>query len=116
MRCNDTHTAHRHNFVMTDYFGYAYAFTITLGGIFGYLKAGSMTSLLAGLTFGGLAAFAANRASVNPKNVGPALAVSCVLLVVMGSRYIKGGKFMPAGLVTILSLLSAARYGYRYIS
>ncbi|CAG8453669.1 15256_t:CDS:2 [Funneliformis caledonium] len=58
---------------MTDFIGYTYAFTIALGGLFGYLKAGSMMSLVAGLSFGGLAAFAANRVSTNPKNAGLAL-------------------------------------------
>ncbi|RIA96935.1 transmembrane proteins 14C-domain-containing protein [Glomus cerebriforme] len=99
-----------------DYLGYAYASIVTLGGLIGFIKAGSTTSLVAGLLFGSLAAFAANRASTNPKNVSLALAVSLVLLLVMGARFYKSGKFMPAGLVTVLSLFSAARYGYRYIS
>nr|CAG8519883.1 6337_t:CDS:2 [Entrophospora candida] len=101
---------------MTDYIGYSYALTVTLGGVVGYVKAGSLPSLIAGLSFGGLAAYAANRVSTNPKNVGMALIVSCVLLIVMGVRFYNSGKFMPAGLVSILSLLSAARYTYRYIS
>ncbi|CAJ0904511.1 21154_t:CDS:2 [Entrophospora sp. SA101] len=90
---------------MTDYIGYSYALTVTLGGVVGYVKAGSLPSLIA-----------ANRVSTNPKNVGMALIVSCVLLIVMGVRFYNSGKFMPAGLVSILSLLSAARYTYRYIS
>jgi len=99
----------------TDYFGYAYAFIVALGGLIGFFKAGSTTSLVAGLSFGSLAAFAANRVSTNPRNVGLALAVSSVLLLVMGARFYKSGKFMPAGLVTILSLLSVVRYGLKYI-
>ncbi|GBB87833.1 hypothetical protein RclHR1_14310010 [Rhizophagus clarus] len=100
----------------TDYPGYAYAFIVTLGGLIGFIKAGSTTSLVAGLSFGSLSAFAAYRVSANPRNVGLALVVSLLLLFVMGSRFYKGGKFMPAGLVTVLSFFSAARYGYRYIS
>ncbi|RHZ79373.1 hypothetical protein Glove_149g36 [Diversispora epigaea] len=97
---------------MTDYIGYAYSFTVALGGIIGFVKAGSTMSLAAGLTFGCLAAFGANRVSKNSKNVGVALTVSVLLLGLMGFRFYKSGKFMPAGLVTVLSLLSAARYGY----
>ncbi|CAG8503835.1 11725_t:CDS:2 [Diversispora eburnea] len=64
--------------------------TVALGGIIGLVKAGSTVSLAAGLTFGSLAQkFQKCWSSFD-------------------------GKFMPAGLVTILSLLSAARYGYIY--
>jgi uncharacterized membrane protein (UPF0136 family) len=90
--------------------------TVTLGGAIGYVKAGSLPSLIAGLTFGGFAAYAASRVSANPKNVEMALIVSCTLLVIMGIRFYNSGKFMPAGLVSVLSLLSAVRYTYRYIS
>ncbi|CAG8574902.1 5576_t:CDS:2 [Scutellospora calospora] len=58
---------------MTDYPGYIYAAIISLGGIVGYVKAGSIPSLIFGLTFGGFAAYGANRYSANPKNVGTAL-------------------------------------------
>ncbi|CAG8518557.1 14252_t:CDS:2 [Racocetra persica] len=87
---------------MTDYPGYIYATTIALGGVFGYVKAGSIPSLFFGLTFGGLAAYAANRTSVNPKNAILAFVVSSVLFIVMGVRFYKSGKFMPAGFVSTL--------------
>ncbi|CAI2178061.1 13058_t:CDS:2 [Funneliformis geosporum] len=87
---------------MTDFIGYTYAFTVALGGVIGFLKAGSMVSLMAGLSFGGLAAYAANRVSTNPKSTGLALVVSLTLFIVMGVRFYKSGKFMPAGLVTII--------------
>ncbi|KAG9303663.1 hypothetical protein G9A89_018560 [Geosiphon pyriformis] len=87
---------------MIDYPGYAYSLIVGIGGIIGFVKAGSTPSLLAGLTFGGLAAYAAHRVSTNPKNVGLALIVSCLLLTVMGVRFARSGKFMPAGLVAVL--------------
>ncbi|KAF0396653.1 TMEM14-domain-containing protein [Gigaspora margarita] len=99
---------------MTDYPGYIYAAAISLGGIFGYIKAGSLPSLFFGLTFGVLAAYGANRASNNPRDVLIAFLVSLVLLIVMGIRFFKTGKFMPAGLVAALSLIYTIRYGYRY--
>ncbi|CAG8473321.1 21217_t:CDS:2 [Dentiscutata erythropus] len=100
---------------MTDYPGYVYAATISLGGVVGYIKAGSLPSLFFGLTFGVLAAYGASRVSANPRDVIVALLVSLVLLIVMGIRFYKSGKFMPAGLVTVLSLIFVARYGYRLI-
>lgn len=92
---------------------------------------GSVTSLAAGLFFGLLAAVGAYLASQNPKNVWLSLGeqqcrlncngtttdfytlngVNCssshvgtsgTLAVVMGLRFLNSGKFMPAGLMTLL--------------
>lgn len=106
---------------MTDVLGYAYGLTVFTGGAIGYMKgkkrksiscwiwicnnnmfytykqAGSTASLLAGTIFGLLAALGAYT-----QNVKLSLIVSLVLLYVMGSRFYRGGKFMPAGLVSIL--------------
>lgn len=59
-------------------------------------------SLLAGSIFGALAALAAYQVSGDLNNVTLALIVSFTLMVVMGSRFYRGRKFMPAGLVTLL--------------
>jgi uncharacterized membrane protein (UPF0136 family) len=59
-------------------------------------------SLLAGSIFGALAALGAYQVSGDPNNVTLALIVSFTLLFVMGSRFYRGRKFMPAGLVTLL--------------
>lgn len=92
---------------------------------------GSVTSLAAGLFFGLLAAVGAYLASQNPKNVWLSLGeqqcrlkcngtttdfytlngVNCsssnvgtsgTLAVVMGLRFLNSGKFMPAGLMTLV--------------
>ncbi|TMS09654.1 Transmembrane protein 14C [Larimichthys crocea] len=57
-----------------DWVGFSYAALVSAGGIMGYLKAGSSTSLVAGLLFGLLAAVGAYLASQNPKNVWLSLA------------------------------------------
>lgn len=62
----------------------------------------STMSLLAGSLFGALACLGAFQASNDPKNVTLALIVSLLLLYVMGGRFYRGRKFMPAGLVTLL--------------
>ncbi|CEG82636.1 hypothetical protein RMATCC62417_16682 [Rhizopus microsporus] len=99
---------------MTDIIGYAYGATVFAGGLVGYLKAGSTASLLAGAVFGALAALGAYQVSQDPKNVTLALIVSLLLFIVMGSRFYKGRKFMPAGLVTLLSILMVIRYASKF--
>lgn len=78
----------------------------------GYMKAGSATSLAAGLLFGLLAAVGAYLASQNPRNVWLSLGTSGTLAVVMGLRFLKSGKFMPAGFMTLASALMLLRLIY----
>lgn len=93
----------------TDFWAFGYATTVALGGIMGYAKAGSVTSLAAGLAFGGLALIGAYQTSVNPHNYHLSLAVAGLLTGVMGYRFANSGKIMPAGLVTILSIAMCCR-------
>ncbi|XP_074508074.1 transmembrane protein 14C-like [Sebastes fasciatus] len=86
-----------------DWVGFGYAVLVSAGGIIGYVKAGSVTSLAAGLLFGLLAAVGAYLASQNPKNVWLSLGTSGTLAVVMGLRFVNSWKFMPAGLMTLAS-------------
>ncbi|ORX55096.1 transmembrane protein 14C-like protein [Hesseltinella vesiculosa] len=87
---------------MTDYLGYVYSLIIFAGGIVGYAKAGSVASLVASTTFGSLSGYGAFLVSRDPRNVGFSIGVSLILLMVMGIRFSKSGKFMPAGLVSLL--------------
>ncbi|WWC59377.1 uncharacterized protein I303_101929 [Kwoniella dejecticola CBS 10117] len=93
-----------------DYLGYSYAALIALGGLMGGLKRGSKISLVAGCVFSLFAAYGASRVSQNPTDTIPSLATASTLLVMMGYRFFQSGKFMPAGLVTILSLGMVIRY------
>ncbi|XP_022318710.1 transmembrane protein 14C-like [Crassostrea virginica] len=94
----------------------AYSVTIAAGGLLGYVRAGSIPSLMAGLAFGSLMGYGTYQTSVNPQNVNLSLVTSSVLAGVMGYRFYNSGKFMPAGLVFGLSLLMIARFGYRVAS
>lgn len=58
---------------MADYIGFAYAGIVFIGGLIGYIKAGSVMSFASGTIFGAAAAFAAKQVSANPKNVTMAL-------------------------------------------
>ncbi|XP_053293652.1 transmembrane protein 14C [Pleuronectes platessa] len=86
-----------------DWIGFSYAVVVSVGGVIGFVKAGSVPSLAAGLLFGLLAAVGAYLTSHNPKNVWLSLGTSGTLTVVMGLRFINSGKFMPAGLMTLFS-------------
>ncbi|MFH4978240.1 hypothetical protein AB6A40_004949 [Gnathostoma spinigerum] len=76
-----------------------YSMIICAGGLVGYFKAGSLPSLIAGLVCGTVilcAAIAEKKSFI--------LLVSGFLCCMMGHRFIKSGKLMPAGMVLILSL------------
>ncbi|XP_071486974.1 transmembrane protein 14C-like [Diadema setosum] len=100
---------------MTDVLGFGYAAIVAIGGVVGYLKAGSTMSLGAGLLFGCLAGYGASLTSKDPMNVYPILGTAAVLCGIMGYRFSNSGKFMPAGLVASLSLLMILRYGSRLL-
>jgi len=94
----------------------AFASTVAVGGLIGYLKAKSTYSLIAGLVFGGILGFGAYQTSVNPRNYYLTLGTSAALGALMGYRAINSGKFMPAGLIASLSALMVIRFTVRYFT
>ncbi|XP_047423706.1 transmembrane protein 14C isoform X2 [Mugil cephalus] len=92
-----------------DWVGYGYATLVASGGVVGYVKAGSVPSLAAGLLFGGLAGFGAYQISNDPHNVWVSLATSGALSGIMGKRFYASRKFMPAGLMAGASILMVAK-------
>eukprot|EP00246_Nothoceros_aenigmaticus_P008493 TRINITY_DN231_c0_g1_i1.p1 TRINITY_DN231_c0_g1~~TRINITY_DN231_c0_g1_i1.p1 ORF type:complete len:120 (+),score=15.43 TRINITY_DN231_c0_g1_i1:168-527(+) len=95
-----------HDFCFTIPYGLA----ILLGGLLGYLRKGSTTSLLGGVGAGlvmllaatlSLRAFQRNSKSFAALFVEAA--VSIALTVVMGQRFQATFKFMPAGIVATIS-------------
>ncbi|XP_077410961.1 transmembrane protein 14C isoform X2 [Vanacampus margaritifer] len=85
-----------------DWVGYGYAALVASGGVIGYVKAGSVPSLAAGLLFGGLAGVGAYQISNDPTTSG-------ALTGVMGKRFYGSRKFMPAGLIAGASLLMVGK-------
>ena len=76
------------------------------GGIIGYVKAGSMPSIIAGSITGILLVIAAlllpeHRAA----GLATALIVSLVLAAQFVPKFIRTGKVMPAGMMSILSVI-----------
>ncbi len=85
---------------------------VVLGGVMGYLKAKSMASLIAGLVFGVLLILCGLAISAGkPVGLQAGAAISLVLAVVMGRRFLATKKFMPAGLVAGLGLAVAVVLG-----
>ncbi|XP_055509444.1 transmembrane protein 14C-like [Leucoraja erinacea] len=97
----------------TDWPGFGYAALVAAGGLLGYVKAGSVPSLAAGLLFGTAAGIGAYQITQNPKNVWLSLVVSGTLTGIMGMRFYNSRKFMPAGLVAGLSILMVGRLGLK---
>ncbi|XP_073337506.1 transmembrane protein 14A-like [Pagrus major] len=92
-----------------DWIGFGYAAAIAFGGFMGYKRKGSVMSLMAGLVFGSLSAYGAYNISNDTKDIKISLLSSGLLSLVMGMRYKKSGKLMPAGLMSGLSLLMVFR-------
>lgn len=87
-----------------------YALLLGIGGLMGYLKAGSRSSLIAG-SISAVVALAALGLSVADHQLGVPLGLllSITLFVLFGYRYaVKTGKFMPSGLLAVASLIVLA--------
>jgi uncharacterized membrane protein (UPF0136 family) len=87
-----------------------YAVLLALGGLIGYFKAGSRPSLIAGL-LSSVAAFTALGLSIGNSRWGVPLGLllAIVLFILFAYRYaVKTGKFMPSGLLAVLSLIVLA--------
>jgi uncharacterized membrane protein (UPF0136 family) len=87
-----------------------YALLLAVGGVIGYVKAGSRPSLIAG-SISALAALLALGLSIgnNRWGVPLGLMLSIALFVLFGYRYaVKTRKFMPSGLLAVASLVVLA--------
>ncbi|XP_041108072.1 transmembrane protein 14A isoform X1 [Polyodon spathula] len=92
-----------------DWIGFGYSAAVALGGFLGYKRKGSVMSLIAGFLFGFLSCYGAYRISNDPKDVKLSLIAAFTLTVVMGMRYKRSQKLMPAGLMAGLSFLMVLR-------
>jgi uncharacterized membrane protein (UPF0136 family) len=78
---------------------WVYGALVLAGGVMGWVKARSKPSLIAGVAFG--AALIATGWCPYARWVGAGLAAA--LGIIMGVRFAKTKKFMPAGLTFVLS-------------
>src|SRR6476469_4113234 len=80
---------------------WVYIALLVVGGLMGFLKAGSKISLISSVIFAVLLGLFA--AGVLHWAYGPVV-LMVVLLIVFGMRYAKTKKFMPSGLMIVLTL------------
>ncbi|XP_043832968.1 transmembrane protein 14A [Dromiciops gliroides] len=92
-----------------DWIGFGYASIVAFGGILGYHRKGSIVSLVAGLFFGLLSGYGAYRVSRDPRDIKVSLFTTFFLAMIMGMRFKRSKKLMPAGIVAGLSLLMILR-------
>jgi len=79
-----------------------YIVFLVAGGLVGFLKAGSKMSIITSLVFGILLALSA----LGILSLAVAMILIGLLAVFFGVRFAKGKKFMPAGLMTVLSAVA----------
>lgn len=92
-----------------DLVGFGYAALVTIGSILGYKRRGGVPSLIAGLSVGVLAGYGAYRVSNDKRDVKVSLFTAFFLATIMGVRFKRSKKIMPAGLVAGLSLVMILR-------
>lgn len=88
-----------------------YAVLLAVGGVYGYIKANSRPSLLAGVGSAVVAMGALGIAQWSPGfGLAVAATLAAVLCVFFNFRYARSAprKFMPSGVLAILSLLVMA--------
>lgn len=88
-----------------------YGLIVAIGGIIGYQKARSTVSLVSGLGSGVVLAIAAVQTLTQPVNgLLLATAIAVLLLIVFSIRWLKTRALMPAGVMTILSLIATVLF------
>jgi uncharacterized membrane protein (UPF0136 family) len=91
---------------------WVYGVIMILGGIMGYVKVHSKASLLSGVGLG-LALLASGYGvwSGSDNSLIVAVVIAALLLVLFAIRYAKTRRFMPAGILAVLSLLAVVIFG-----
>jgi uncharacterized membrane protein (UPF0136 family) len=82
-----------------------YAVLLAVGGGIGYLKARSNASLLAGIASGITALVAIGLSTQNSGGFVLGAVLAVVMFVFFAPRFLASRKFMPGGLLTIVSLV-----------
>jgi len=82
---------------------WVYIVLLVAGGLVGFLKAGSRVSLITSVAFAAVLALCALEV-LRPAYVADVILAA--LLVMFGVRFSKGKKFMPSGLLVVLTALA----------
>jgi uncharacterized membrane protein (UPF0136 family) len=90
---------------------WVYIVLLVIGGLIGFLKAGSKVSLIMSVAFAAVLSLCAAQVIFQPYMADVVLAA---LLVVFGIRLTKTKKFMPSGLMLILTVGTLALRHIRF--
>jgi uncharacterized membrane protein (UPF0136 family) len=86
---------------------WVYGVIMILGGVMGYVRVGSKASLLSGVGLGlGLLASGYGVWHGSENSIVAAEIIALLLLVLFAIRYAKKRRFMPAGMLAVLSLVA----------
>lgn len=87
-----------------------YAVLLIIGGVMGFVKARSRASLIAGVVSGliTIGAIVISRTSNEDGGFGIALVLAILMFLFFAPRAMTARKFMPAGLMTLASLVVIA--------
>lgn len=94
---------------------YVYGVLLIFGGLMGYVKARSTPSLVAGVVCGIIAIFLGYRYAWHYAPYA-ALLLALFLIFIMGRRYLRTRKPMPALLIVVLSIVVAAVQIYNLLT
>ncbi|MBE9126865.1 MULTISPECIES: TMEM14 family protein [unclassified Coleofasciculus] len=98
-------------FQITPWFILIYALLVLVGGVMGYLKAKSKVSLLSGVSSGtALLAAWVLCSRIPVMGLGLATLIALFLSVVFITRLFRTRTFMPAGLMTVLSMVATGLF------
>ena len=91
---------------------WTYIILLVVGGLIGFLKAGSRISLITSVVSAALLAVTAVRGVFTPGFArGFSAVILALLLVVFGIRLMQTKKFMPSGLMLVLTLAALVLRG-----
>ena len=94
---------------------YVYGVLLIFGGVMGYVKAHSTPSLVAGVVCGIIAIILGYRYTWHYAPYA-ALLLALFLIFIMGRRYLRTRKPMPALLIVVLSLIVAVVQVYNLVT
>src|SRR5512133_2222888 len=86
---------------------WTYILLLVAGGLFGFFKAKSKISLITSVISAALLILTAIPGLLSPRlGSGMAYVIMAILLVVFGIRLAKTNKFMPSGMMLLLTLMA----------
>ena len=91
---------------------WVYGVIMILGGIMGFLKVGSKASLISGVGMGLallVSGYGVSQGSYDSLVVAEVIAA--LLVVLFAIRYAKTRRFMPGGMLAVLSLVAVVTFG-----